>query len=129
MTLERASKLFAAGAAGGLANALIIWLAGEIGLPAPKFAIPFLYKQVAWGGLWGLVFLIPLFPGIWWKKGLVMGLLPSLAVFLIFLPMAGAGMFGLNIGVLVPVLVLFFNVVVWGLATAYWAKLTGAIDN
>lgn len=129
MDLKRLSLLFAAGAVGGLANVIAIWILGKLGLPLPKASLGFLYKQAVWGGLWGLIFLIPVFAGSWWKKGMLMGLAPALLVLFFFLPQRGAGIFGLNVGPAVPVMVVFLNVVVWGLATAYWAKLTDAIDN
>lgn len=123
--LNRLARGFTAGAVGGAANVAFIALAGAAGiiaamgiaLPAP--ALPaFLYKQMVWGGFFGLIFALPVIKGSWVVRGLVVGLLASLAALFIFLPMAGAGMGALNPGVLTPVLVLVANSV-WGLVAAW----------
>ena len=61
--------------------------------------------------------------------GLIIGLLPAALVLFYFLPQRGAGIFGLNAGPLVPVIVIFMNSVVWGMAAAFWEKLTGAAQE
>jgi len=127
--LKRASGLFAAGAVGALANVAAIWLLAKAGAPGPQPGLSLLYKQVAWGGLWGLVFFVPLFDRSWWKKGLIMGLLPALLVLFYFLPERGLGLLGLERGPLVGVRVVFLNVVVWGLATAWWARQVGVLAS
>jgi hypothetical protein len=79
----------------------------ELGLSAAlgvKAAIPFkspdIYKPLFWGGLWGIPF--GLFIKAAWKHLYLFGFLyflaPVLALYLIFLPMAGAGYFGLGQG-------------------------------
>jgi hypothetical protein len=116
---------FTAGAVGGVANVIFVVLAGitgliaamGIGFPAPELPA-FLYKQMVWGGLFGLLFVTPYVKGSWIVRGLVVGLIASLAALFIFLPMAGVGIAGLNAGVLTPVLVLIANSV-WGLVAAW----------
>jgi hypothetical protein len=58
------------------------------------------YKPLFWGGLWGIPF--GLFIRAVWKRLYLFGFLyflaPMLALFLFFLPMAGAGYFGLKHG-------------------------------
>lgn len=119
------SRGFTAGAVGGAANVAFIALAGSAGLIAamgialPAPALPaFLYKQMVWGGLFGLIFALPALKGSWIARGLIVGLLASLAALFVFLPMAGAGMGALNPGILTPVLVLVANSV-WGLVAAW----------
>jgi hypothetical protein len=123
--LNPLARGFAAGALGGAANVAFIVLAGSAGLIAamgialPAPALPaFLYKQMVWGGFFGLIFALPVIKGSWIARGLIVGLLASLAALFVFLPMAGAGMGALNPGALTPVLVLVANSV-WGLVAAW----------
>jgi hypothetical protein len=61
---------------------------------------PDVYRPLFWGGLWGILF--GLFVKLAWKRLYLFGLLyvivPLLALYLIFLPMGGAGFFGLKMG-------------------------------
>ncbi len=117
---------FTAGAVGAVANVAFVAVAGMIGLiaamgigfPAPELPV-FLYKQMVWGGLFGLLFAAPFIKGTWVTRGLVVGLIASLAALFIFLPLRGAGIAALNAGTLTPVLVLIANSV-WGLAAAWF---------
>lgn len=133
---QKLSVAFAAGAFGALANItflVVIGLAGIIaamGINASPLHFPaLLYKQVAWGGLWGFIFVLPILARSWWKRGIVLGTLPALAALLIFFPLQtvdgkGPGLFGLNAGDLTFVLVIAANWV-WGLAAAWWyARMT-----
>lgn len=124
--MRRTMLVFSAGAAGGLANSLAVWLFGLIGITgalgvaiAPALTPEWLYPRLVWGGIWGVLFLIPQPGGPWWLRGLVFSLGPSLVQLLIVFPVkTPAGMFGLGLGALTPVFVLLFNAV-WGL-TAAW---------
>jgi len=123
--LNPLARGFTAGAIGGAANVAFIALAGSAGLIAamgidlPAPALPaFLYKQMVWGGFFGLIFALPALKGSWIARGLIVGLLASLAALFVFLPRAGAGMGALNPGALTPVLVLVANSV-WGLVAAW----------
>ena len=57
-------------------------------------------------------------------RGVVISLFPAAVAWLVFLPMDGAGLLGLSLGILTPVFVLGFNIV-WGLATEGLAELCG----
>jgi len=123
--------LFASGALGGLATALAIWLAGDLGITAVlgvkiKAALtpPFIYNKVVWGGLWGALFLLPLFAGSWWKRGVLFSLGPTVATLLYFLPQKGLGLFGTGLGAWTPVAVIGFNLI-WGLTTAASIRAAG----
>ncbi len=123
---QRFSLAFAAGALGGLANVAFLAVVAAIGIPAllgVKAGAPeipgFLYKQVAWGGLWGFLLLVPIFAGSWWKRGLVLGTLAALSTGLIFTPMAGAGYFAAKAGDLTFIVIFAANWV-WGLVASYW---------
>ena len=61
---------------------------------------PDIYRPLFWAGLWGIPF--GLFIKTVWKRLYLFGLLyflaPVLALYIIFLPMSGAGYFGLQLG-------------------------------
>jgi hypothetical protein len=125
------SLVFAAGCVGALVNSLAVWLFGDLGISAklgvkitPKLTPGWLYPRIVWGGLWGSLFLLPLLRRSWLVRGLLYSLGPSLVMFYIVFPMkANKGMFGLALGSLTPVLVLFYNAV-WGVTAALWLRLT-----
>ena len=129
--LNQISLGFAAGSLGAAANVAFLALAAMAGLIAamslqlPELPYPaFLYKQIAWGGLWGILLAAPVLTGSWFLRGLLLSLLASAATLFIFFPMAtvgeqGPGLAGLNLGTLMPVLVLLANAV-WGLVAAWW---------
>ena len=57
-------------------------------------------------------------------RGLLFSLGPSLVMFLVIFPMkAKKGMFGLNLGSMTPVLVLFYNAI-WGVTAAIWLRFS-----
>lgn len=131
--ISRLSATFAAGALGGLATALTIWLFGVIGLtPAlgvslvPPLSPGFLYGPMIWGGIWGWAFLLPIGTGLpLLVRGLLLSLGPSIVQCLVVFPFKmDAGFLGLQLGVLTPVFVLIFNAV-WGLVTAATLQAQG----
>jgi hypothetical protein len=131
MLWKNLSLAFTAGCLGGLVNSLAVWLFGTLGLSqalgvsiAPHFTPDWLYPRLVWGGLWGFLFLLPLKGLTYTARGLLLSLGPSLGQLLVIFPVqAQEGLFGLQLGYLTPVLVLFFNAV-WGVVAAYWLKLT-----
>lgn len=135
-SLQRVSLCFAAGCAGGLVNALVVWFFGTKGIPqkfgvsiAPALSLAFLYGKIVWGGLWGLVFLIPVWQGGFWVgvfgRGILLSVLPSLVqLFYVFPVMMGKGTMGLALGKLTPMFVCLYNAA-WGLAAALWLHATG----
>ncbi|MGO9571214.1 MAG: hypothetical protein ACLP5H_27130 [Desulfomonilaceae bacterium] len=105
--IQRVAICFAAGVIGGLAVVLFsrvlfeLGLSGTFGVKAPiSLKSPDIYRPLFWAGLWGIPF--GLFVKTAWKRLYLFGLLyflaPVLALFLIFLPMSGAGYFGLRQG-------------------------------
>ena len=118
-------QVFGAGAIGGLLQTLLILVVSELGLftlfqlPLKfEFNLVWFYQRITWGGLWGLLFLIPLLLSVpQWKRGLVLGIVPALASLFIFLPFKdGHGYLGLNLGVMMPVVVVAFGLI-WGMIT------------
>lgn len=123
---------FSAGAFGGLANGLCVWLFGRLGISAalgvkiaPALTPAMLYPRMVWGGIWAFLFLLGWPSGGGWKKGLLLSLGPTLVQLLYIFPVkAGQGMLGLKLGLLTPLLVIIYNAV-WGLAAAAWFNLSG----
>jgi len=122
--------VFAAGCIGALANSLTVWLFGDSGISAtlgvaiaPGLSPQWLYPRLVWGGLWGLLFALPMLQSRLFWKGTLLSLLPTaVQLFIIFPFKAHKGIAGLELGLLTPLLVLFFNWV-WGIATALTIKL------
>jgi hypothetical protein len=129
LSMKDLSLTFAAGVLGGLANSLTVWLFGAVGLNqllgvalAPKLTLAWLYPRLLWGGLWGWLFLLHLPKLTYPSRGYIFSLGPSLVqIFVVFPLQAQKGVGGVELGYLMPFLVLFFNAV-WGLVTAIWLK-------
>ena len=105
--IQRVAICFAAGVIGGLAVILFSYVLFESGLSATfgvkapiSLKSPDIYRPLFWAGLWGIPF--GLFIKTAWKRLYLFGLLyflaPLLALYIIFLPMSGAGYFGLQHG-------------------------------
>ncbi len=112
---------YAAGSIGALANSaalqLLRALRTDTGIPA---ATPgWLYSRLVWGGLFGLLFLVPVLPGRPLAKGVLLSLVPSVARLTLFAPAGGIG------GPLAVAMVFVFNAV-WGVAAAYALAAMGA---
>ncbi len=70
------------------------------------------------GGVWGILFLLPLAQNRPFQQGLLISLGPTIVqLFVIFPYQLNKGMLGLELGTLTPLFVLFFNAV-WGVAAA-----------
>lgn len=113
------------GVLGALANTAVVGLFGAAGIPQ-LFGVAISgdltaldWAARAWyGGLWGVALgvLLPVVPGRGpVARGAIFSLLPTLYMLLKVFPLdRGAGFFGLELGLLTPLFVLFFNLV-WGL--------------
>jgi hypothetical protein len=124
----RLSLAVAAGAVGAILQTIIIVLLSELsifqvlGMPFKiPFTLPYLYQRITWGGIWGVLFVIPLLPNTRnWIRGLVFAAVPALASLLFFLPFHDdMGWFGLKMGVLWPVVVVGFALL-WGFIAGSW---------
>lgn len=135
-TLYYISLAFAAGAFGGVLNRLAIWLFGIIGINGslgvalkPPLDEAFLYPGIVWGGLWGVLFLLPFIKRSIFARGLIYGIFPSAVMLFVVFPFwMKKGMMGLDLGSLTPLLVLIFNSV-WGVAAAWWFVAAGRIER
>ena len=121
--------LFSAGCLGALMNSIAVWLFGSLGITgslgvsiAPALTPNFLYPRIVWGGLWGFLFSIPILKSHFIKKGTLMSLFPTIVqLFVVFPYKAGKGMAGLDLGLLTPLFVLFYNWI-WGVVTSIAIK-------
>ena len=128
---QRVAICFAAGVIGGLAVVLFshvlfgLGLSATFGVKAPvSLKSPGIYRPLFWAGLWGILFGLLIKTA--WKRlylaGLLYFLAPVLALYIIFLPMSGAGYFGLQKGgPLFTVYLLLVNLP-YGIVTALAAR-------
>ena len=127
---QRVAICFAAGVIGAVAVVLFshalfrLGISATLGVTAPvSLKSPDIYKPLFWGGLWGLLF--GLFIRSVWNRLYLVGFLyvlaPLLALFLFFLPMSGAGYFGLHRGPMFTVYLLLVNLP-FGIVTALAAR-------
>src|SRR6266852_9706252 len=128
---QRVAICFAAGVIGGLAVVLCSHVLFQLGLSAAlgvkepvSLKSPDVYRPLFWAGLWGIPFglLIKSF----WRRLYLFGslyfLAPVLALFTIFLPMSGAGYFGLQLGGPTFMLYLLLVNLPYGIITALAAR-------
>src|SRR6266571_1188984 len=127
---QRVAVCFAAGVIGAVAVVVFSYIlfglgvSGALGVKAPlPLKSPDIYKPLFWGGLWGILF--GPFIKTAWKRLYLFGFLyvlaPLLALFLFFLPMSGAGFFGLHRGPTFTVYLLLVNLP-FGIVTALAAR-------
>jgi hypothetical protein len=119
---------FAAGCLGALANSVMLWALGNYGITkalgvaiAPALSPSWLYPRIVWGGIWGLLFIVPLLDTKLVRKGTFLSLFPTAVQLFVVFPHSGKGTAGLELGMLTPLLVVFVNWV-WGIATAMTIK-------
>jgi hypothetical protein len=133
--IQRVAICFPAGVVGALAILLSSHVLFQLGLNAilqVKGPIPFpiplktpgIYQPLFWGGLWGIPF--GLFIKTAWNRLYLFGvfyfLAPILATFLIFLPLGGAGYFGLKQGGPMFIVYLLLINLPFGIVIAWVAK-------
>src|SRR5207249_6948689 len=103
------------GAAAVLLTARLMFYAGigpALGVAAPlSFAPPDVYRPLVWGRIWGipLGFILRSLKGRHKAVGFLYFLAPVAALFLVFMPMRGMGLFGLNGGTGIMVHALIAN--------------------
>jgi hypothetical protein len=129
--IRRMSICFTAGCFGALINSLLVWYLGKEGIPqlfgvaiAPAWSLSFFYLRLVWGGLWGLLFCLPLWRSGFWvgvfSRGVLFSLFPTMfQLFYVFPVLQGKGTMGFALGRLTPVFVCFYNAV-WGFCAALW---------
>jgi hypothetical protein len=123
--MKRLLILFAAGCLGALANSLLVWLSGDLGITrsmgvsiAPALTPNWLYPRIVWGGIWGLSFILPVLKSRPLAKGTLLSLLPTMVQLFVVLPFqAKKGVAGLELGLWTPAFVLVVNWF-WGVVTS-----------
>ena len=127
--MKNLTLIFAAGCLGGVFNGLAVWGFGVAGITAaagvelaPPLTPAWLYPRVVWGGIWGVLFILPVLRGRDVSRGVLFSFAPTLVQLLVIMPRAGKGLCGLELGIWTPAFVLFFNMV-WGLTAAMWLKI------
>jgi hypothetical protein len=127
--IRHLTLVFGSGCLGALANSLVTWLLGLYGITralgvdlAPALSPVWLYPRLVWGGIWGLLFLLPIYKNRPLRQGLLLSLGPTLVqLFVVFPYRAHRGMMGLGLGALTPFFVILLNAV-WGVVTALWLR-------
>ena len=120
---------FAAGCLGAVANSLVVWIFGDLGITkalrvsiSPELTAGWLYPRIVWGGIWGLLFFLPLMNSKPFSKGTFLSLFPTIVQLLIVFPYkAKKGLAGIELGIFTPLFVLIFNWI-WGVVTSLAIK-------
>jgi len=128
--MKKLSIYFAAGCLGALANSIVVWLFGYSSITssfgvsiAPSLSPSWLYPRIVWGGIWGLLFILPMWKSKLLLKGTILSLFPTaVQLFIVFPLKTHKGIAGLDLGLFTPIFVLFFNWV-WGFISALTIKL------
>jgi hypothetical protein len=110
----RASIAFASGVVGAVATILGHLVAGTIGqLPPAPATLASAYQRLVWGGLFGLLLLVPLLPRRPLARGVVASLVPATARLTLFAPPGGIHDARALVGV-------FVLNALWGITAAHW---------
>ena len=122
---------FSAGCAGGLAYGVAVSTFGDLGITSAlgvsfhhNLTPGWVYSQIVWGGIWGMLFFLPLSQSNLFIKGTILSLLPTpFQLFVVFPLLTNHSIGGIDLGFLTPVIILFFNWV-WGVATGFTLQLS-----
>lgn len=90
---------------------VIAMLSAMMSMPAAAaWLAHFMIGTVAWGG--GFAILQAVLPGSSSiAKGIVFGILAWLGMMIMIMPMAGAGFFGMNLGIIAPMMTLVLHII------------------
>lgn len=126
---QNLSFAFTGGAFGALLMCTLMWVLGDKGIPqsvgvnwVPHLSLHWLYPQLIWGGCLGVLFLLPWFGSTLAKQIAILTLIPTALQLFWFLPEAGHGYVGVNLGALTPLFVLGYSLV-WSIGTGVWLKV------
>lgn len=126
--VRKLSSAYTGGAIGALVDSFNIWGLGKAGITSligvglqPEFTASWLYPRLVWGGIWGLMFLLPVFKNRLFLRGILFSLGPSAMVLFMMFPSMGKGILGLGFGTLTPFLVVLLNFV-WGMVASFWYR-------
>lgn len=122
---------FSAGCSGGFIYSIAVSVFGDLGITS-ALGVSFshaltpgwVYSRIVWGGIWGLLFFLPLSQSNLFLKGTILSLLPTaFQLFVVFPLLTNRGIAGVELGLLTPFIILFFNWV-WGVASALTLQLS-----
>ena len=129
ISLKDASIAFAAGALGAFIIMVLFWLETINGITAFfkidvavktwQELLPDLYRIITWGGLWGLLLLLPIMKNRYLARGVLFGSIATLVEYFYFAPQAGLGYFAIEQGYMMPVNIFLLNLL-WGIIAASW---------
>ena len=126
--IRKISCGYVGGALGALVDSIDVWVLGKLGVLAllgvglkPEFTAGWLYPRLVWGGLWGLLLVLPFLKNRVLLRGMLMSLAPTAMVWFVMFPGMGKGMLGLGFGLLTPLVVLLLNFI-WGMVAALWYR-------
>ncbi len=126
--VKNISGALAAGLIAALLQCIGIQLLGHFGVTGfhgidltPRLSATWLYPRLVWGGIWGLLFALPLLKEQTFWRGVLFSLPPTLMIFLKFVPGMDKSLFGIPLGSLAPEMVLLLNIG-WGLVAAFWYR-------
>lgn len=130
-SMKNTLVVFAAGCLGGLVMCVVMWLFSHYGITqslnvrlAGSVSPQWMYPRIVWGGLWGLLFLLPIFASSLFARSFVIALIPTLIQLFVFYPFyEGRGVAGLSLGILTPFLVFFFFWI-WSLTAAITLRVS-----
>jgi uncharacterized membrane protein YagU involved in acid resistance len=98
--------------------------------PAVGWIAHFVIGSIFWGV--GFAIVSPYLPGPYWLRGTIFAVGAWLMMMLVVMPMAGAGLFGLDLGMMAPVVTLVLHVVfglvlggIYGLLSAKTESIAG----
>lgn len=92
------------------------------GSPAIGWLLHFAIGTIVWGLLFAWV--SPMLPGSYWLRGVLFATGAWLVMMLVVMPMAGAGLFGLNLGTMAPVATLVLHWVFGVVLGAVYGAMT-----
>ena len=116
--------VFAAGCLGALIQIVAMNLSVHYGFThslgvrvGASYSPHWMYPRIVWGGLWGLIFLLPVLSGSLVVRSFVLALIPAaVQLFIIYPFYEGKGVAGFSLGALTPLVVVMFWWL-WALAT------------
>jgi hypothetical protein len=94
--------------------------------PAAGWIAHFLIGTVLWGLLFAWV--APRLPGATWWRGLLFSIGPWLLMMIALMPMAGAGFFGVGLGIGAPVITLMMHLIYGAVLGGVYGALVHGVD-
>ncbi len=113
--LNNLNAAFTSGLIGAIA--LVICLVLIFGQPTDlKFT---LYRLMIWGGIWGILLVLPIFTKHWFLRGSLIGITVILFNFIVLMPLSNQGFFASH----ASASMFFGNIIlnyIWGIVAGAW---------